>query len=237
MIQFNLLPDIKLQYVKAQRMKHLVMVISVVVASVMVFLMTVLFIKTQTNKNHLSNLDEDIEKYSNQLKNEADVNKILTVQNQILTLNGVDEVTIDGLHEGKPAVERLGGFLSKVTPNEVDISELKVDLVANTMSFTGGADSIKAVNEFVDTLKFTTFSKEEVETNAFSQVVLTSFARNETGLNITSKKAAYQIDVIFDPGVFDITKNVQLKVPNEITTRSVKERPSPLFQQSEGEGQ
>lgn len=231
MIQFNLLPDVKLEYVKAQRTKHLVMVVSVIVAGVMIALMVILFAGTQVQKRHLANLDADIKAKSSQLQNEPDLSKILTVQNQLNTLNGLDENVVDGLHEGKPAVERIGEYLSNITPDEVSISDVKVDLSLKTISFTGSSKSIKAVNEFVDTMKFATFTKQGQETKAFSPVVLKSFGRSG------EDKATYQIEATFDPGIFDTTQQVTLRVPNEISTRSVKERPDPLFQQTSGEGQ
>jgi Tfp pilus assembly protein PilN len=230
MIQFNLLPDVKLEYVKAQRMKHLVMVVSVIIAGVMIALMSVLFVSTQVQKQHLANLQEDISQKSSQLQNEPDINKILTVQNQIVTLNGVDEAALDGLHEGKPATERIGKFITQLTPNGVKIAELKVDFQSNTISITGAAATIKDVNMYVDTLKFTTFDKDGAETAAFKPVVLSSFERaDQDGATDTAK---YKIDATFDPGLFNTTQNVKLKIPvNQVTTRSVTERPLPVFEQ------
>lgn len=230
MIQFNLLPDVKLEYVKAQRTKHLVMVVSVIVAGVMIALMAMLFVGTQVQKRHLANLDTDIKAKSSQLQNEQDINKILTVQNQLLTLNGADDNAVDGLHEGKPATERIGGFIAQLTPEGVTISEMKVDYVSNTISISGAAKAIRDVNRYVDTLKFTTFDKDGAVTAAFKPVVLSSFERKDEDGG--SEIVTYTIEATFEPALFDITKDVKLNIPkNQITTRSVTERPNPVFEQ------
>lgn len=232
MIQFNLLPDIKLEYIKARRTKRMVMLISFVVTGVSVALIVLLFIGVNVvQRRHLSNLDNDISAKTEQLQNEQDIDKILTVQNQLNSLNG--------LHDTKPAANRLGTYLTQITPGEVSISELAVDFTAYTMTFDGSADAIKSVNTFVDTLKFSTYQIEG-ESNGdepltpFSNVVLASFNRSEES-GSSGTTASYQITLTFDPAIFDTTKNVKLTVPDQITTRSIIERPEPLFQQQEGQ--
>lgn len=226
MIQFNLLPDVKLEYIKAKRTKHLVMLISIVSAAVAVGIAVLLFFGVNVvQKAHLNNLGDDIQEMSNQLQEEPDIDKILTVQNQLNSLNG--------LHETKPSTARIGRFVTQMTPNEVAISSLTVNYTENTMQFDGSAEAIKNVNEFIDTMKFTTFKLEEEQRNAFSNVVLSSFDREDAedanGGDI--KTASYSITLTFDPVIFDITKNIKLSVPKQITTRSVTEKPSPLFEQ------
>jgi len=230
MIQFNLLPDVKLEYIKARRTKHLVLLISVITTGVTVGITVMLFIGVGVvQKRHLGNLSKEIKEKSEQLKNEKDIDKILTVQNQ---LNN-----IGGLHDTKPAAERLGGYLEKVTPNEVAISKLAVDFTANTMAFEGKADSLKSVNKFVDTLKFSEYSYSETGADgkpvtttsaAFSSVVLADFNRSDSQ---DGQAVSYKITLSFDPLIFDLKKNITLQIPKGMTTtRSVTERPKPLFQ-------
>ena len=224
MIQFNLLPDIKLEYIKARRTKHLVMLVSFIVTGISVGLVILLFIGVNVvQRTHLNNLDKDIKAKTEELQAEQDIDKILTVQNQLNSVNG--------LHDGKPAADRIGAYLQQITPNEVSISELAIDFGASTITFDGSADSIKSVNKFVDTLKFTDVEGDGDARRAFTNVVLAGFGRN-SGQG-QEGEATYQITLTFDKSVFDITKTVKLKVPNQITTRSVTERPEPLFQPQE----
>jgi len=221
MIQFNLLPDVKLEYIKARRTKHLVMLVSLMAASVTVAITVILFLAVNVvQKEHLGNLSDDIQSKGDHLKNEQDIDKILAVQSQLNSLNG--------LHDGKPAADRLGTYLAQITPNEVSVSELSVDFTAHTMTFDGTAKAIKNVNEFIDTMKFTTYNANGETKDAFSTVVLASFNRTD---NKESDPAAYQITLAFDPVIFDIKQDIKLQVPKKITTRSVTERPDPLFQQ------
>jgi len=200
------------------------------VTAVSVGIMMVLFFGVNVvQKRHLGNLSKDISEKTDQLKKEEDIDKILTVQNQLNNLNT--------LHDAKPAAERLGGYLEKVTPNEVAISKLTVDFGANTIKFEGNAKALRYVNQLIDTMKFSEYKLTEVgEDNepiitrsaAFSSVVLASFDRKD---GEDALPVSYEITASFDPIIFNITKKVSLEIPpSMITTRSVTERPTPLFQ-------
>ena len=62
----------------------------------------------------------------------------------------------------------------------------------------------------------------EADKAAFSDVVLTTFGRDERG-------ASFEITIKFDPSIFDNTKKITIKVPVGVTTRSVTEKPGSLF--------
>jgi hypothetical protein len=218
MIQFNLLPDVKLEYIKAQRAKHLVLSVSLLLsaASIAVFVLLILSVDVLQKKN-ISDLSADIQTYSKQLKGQDNLDKILTVQNQLNALTG--------LHDQKATASRVPGFISQVTPTAATISELNLDFAANKMTITGKAANLDVINTFVDSLKFTQYVTETQTTpiNAFSSVILSSFGRTNNG-------ATYTIDLNFDPVIFKNTSDVSLVVPNIITTRSVTEHPSAVFQ-------
>lgn len=219
MIQFNLLPDIKQQYLKAQRQKHLVVFVSTIATIAAVGLFVVMLLVVQVwQKKSISDLNGDIKKYSNQLSGTNDINKILTVQNQLTSLTG--------LHDEKAVASRMFDYITQTTPDKASISKLDLDFSANTVSISGSADSLATVNTYVDTLKFTTYktSGDAVKSgNAFSQVVLSNFAR-------TSKNTTYTITANFDPTIFSSEQEVALTVPKITTTRSATEQPTDLFQ-------
>jgi hypothetical protein len=220
MIQFNLLPDVKLEFIKARRMKRMVMSISLAAAGVALVIFGGLFVVVNViQRQHMSHLDQDIAKGVAQLQAIPDINKVLTVQNQLASLTS--------LHEQKPAGSRALSYLGKVTPQQASVSEATFDFENNTVSITGSADSLVTVNKFADTLKFTTFTSDanQESQNAFSEVVLTNFAVDDAG-------ATYQLDLKFSPEIFNNTQEVKLKVPDIISTRSQTEKPSDLFQQS-----
>lgn len=225
MIQFNLLPAVKLEYIKTMRTKRLVTSIAVIASLSAVAIMTLLYINVNVvQKQHISNLTKDIDQKVNELEEIKDIDKVLTVQNQLETLTA--------LHEKKPATERVLPYLSKVTPQSATIAKTTVDFPLNTISISGTADSLVTVNKFVDTLKFTNYKvgDDGQQSPAFSEVVLAAFT-------VTSQGATYQIDFKFDPKIFDNTLNVELVVPSIISTRSQTEKPSDLFQPQPQQGE
>jgi len=218
MVQFNLLPSIKLEYIKAVRTKRLVTTVAVIVTTVALSVLALLFVNVNlVQKRHITNLTNDINDKVKQLETIEDIDKVLTVQNQLTALTG--------LHESKPATERVLPFLSKMTPQAATISQASVNFTTNSFVIIGTADSLVTVNKFVDTLKFTKYTVDgnNQEQSAFSEVVLTNFS-------VTNSEATYQIDFKFDPTVFNNTKKVELVVPNIISTRSQTEKPTDLFQ-------
>lgn len=214
MIQFNLLPDIKLEYIRAKRTKHSVMLIAMAVAGTSLAIFVLLFMTVNVlQKQHLNNLGNDIKRDSETLKGVNDLDRVLTVQNQ---LNKLTE-----LHDAKPVISRLKGYIAQVTPAQVSYASIELDIESGTLHFTGSADSLKTVNQFVDTLKFTKYTAgdSEEQKNAFSEVVLTTFGKDDKG-------ASYEINLKFDPAIFASQSNVKLVVPNIVTTRSAVEKPS-----------
>ncbi len=216
MIQFNLLPDVKMEYIKAQRTKRLVISVSVLVTAAALALLVLLSMTVFVfQKQHMNHLTADIAKYGKDLQSTQDLNKILTVQGQLGAL--------PGLHEQKPEVNRLIPFIKQLTPATASISSLNVDFTADTMSITGSADSLQTVNQFIDTLKFTTYNQGDQNPKAFSSVVLSTFGRADKG-------ASYSITLKFAPEIFDNTQSISLTVPNIITTRSELDKPGVLFE-------
>ena len=61
MVQFNLLPDVKQQYIKAVYRRRLITLVCVVVgvAFLVIFVLTFLFVQVNQTR-HLSHLDKDI---------------------------------------------------------------------------------------------------------------------------------------------------------------------------------
>lgn len=124
---------------------------------------------------------------------------MLTVQSQLKSL--------PDLHGQKPYTSRLFGFMDLLTPSNASISELNLDMSAGTLTVTGTASGLDVVNELADALKYSTYTAGDngAPLNAFSNVVLSSFDRNE-------KNATFTIDLNFDPLIFNNANDVNLKV-------------------------
>lgn len=218
MIEFNLLPDVKREYVRARRNKRVTILISALVSGALLAVLVVLFVGVQiVQKKYSGDLSKDIKSETKKLQDTPNINKVLTIQNQLNSLTA--------LHDEKPVATRLLPFITQVTPAKVGIAALELDFETNTIDIKGSSDAISTVNKFVDTLKFTTYKTEDnKEGKAFSGVVLTSFGRDTKG-------TSYNITLKYDPIIFAASSNVTLTVPpNKITTRSETEKPDQLFQ-------
>lgn len=215
-VQFNLLPDVKLEFQQQQRLKRTVYGISALAVAFALVLFILSFVVVDIlQKQLISNANNDIKTYSNKLQAIPNLSKVLTIQNQ---LNALPD-----LHQQKHITSRLFSYLPEITPVKVNIGKLSIDTNASTLDIQGTADTIESVNKFVDTLKFTDFTlnnNADNKTKAFSNVVLTQVDRDD-------KQATYTIDLSFDPTLFSASQSVQLVVPQETTTRSVINSPNP----------
>jgi Tfp pilus assembly protein PilN len=214
MIQLNLLPNVKYNYIKIQRKKRMVLLSVIAISGVSLGIVVILAsIVYGAQKVQLNLLDKNVKNNISKLQKIDELDKILTIQNQLNSL--------PGLHSQKPVTSRLFDFLPQITPVDVQMSNLKLSFDDSTLQITGIAKSLEAVNKFVDTLKFTDYATDKTtdKKRAFSEVVLTSFGRND-------KEATYIVKMKFDPVIFSSdAKTVSLVVPNITSTRSQTEQP------------
>lgn len=215
MIQFNLLPDVKLEYIHTQRLKRLVLGVSLIATAASLFIFLVLASSVYlVQKKSINDLHHDIDSASSELKSQPNVADILTVQGQLNTL--------PSLNSQKPAASRLFAYLSELTPTQATISDLKVDFTQNTITINGNAPSLDIVNTFVDGLKFTSYTVSGgTPASAFSSVVLASFSRNSTS-------ATYSITLNYNPAIFNNADNVSLSVGGQ----QLPQQPSIIFKKS-----
>jgi hypothetical protein len=231
MAQLNLLPDVKLQYIKSRRQKRLVIGLSAIISGTFLVIFIALLIYVRfSQKQYINALTNDINATTDQLKAKQDLDKILTIQNQLNSL--------PALHDQKVISSRLFDYLVQVTPNQATISDVDADFSQNIINIKGNADALSTVNKFADTLKFTDFQSSgdnPAEGKAFSNVVLKTFAVSSTGAQPGRGAITYELEFSFDPVIFASIKNspedkaVVLKIPKIITTRSETEKPASLF--------
>jgi len=208
MVQFNLLPDVKLEYIKTQRTKHFLTVVSVVASAAGIAILLVAIVTVDVvQKKSLSDENNDITHYSTQLKNIPNLNKILTVQNQLSTLTS--------LHEQKPVTSRLFTYISQVTPSQAVLNNIEVNYSNNSLTIGGKAPTLDIVSTFTDTLKATQYtvtgSTTSIPAHAFTSVVLSSFGRDQDG-------ATFTITCSFDPTIFNTDHNITLTVPQPVNS-------------------
>lgn len=221
MIELNLLPDIKLTYIKTRRTKRLVTSVAFLVgaAALIIFIFLLVYVDV-VQKSKINTLNTKIDSTKSQLVGNSSLNKVLTIQKQLQTLPVIESQL--------PVTSRLYGYLAELIPTSLTVSSLQVSFTLNTATLSGNAKDIASVNQFVDTLKFSTFSDAQSKsTPAFSNVVLSSFSlSSSTG---TTSQASYSVTLAFNPKIFSPTENIQLTVPSITTTRSIVNQPTDLF--------
>lgn len=219
MIQLNLLPDLKLDYIKAERSRRLAISISFLVSVGAIVLLLVLLSLQGLQNKHLRDLSKDISNDSKTLQKKPQINKILTVQNQL--------VSLPGLHALKPATPKLFDYLYQVTPSNIFINDMTADFTLNTITIAGTTDKLSSVNKYADTLKFTTYTTADNSkpTPAFSDITLSNFGVDPEAKD-PAQATKYTLTMTYDLPIFDNTKKITLAVPSQITTRSLSE---PLF--------
>lgn len=227
MIQINLLPDVKVEFVNARRLKRTILAVCMLVSTFALAIFALFFISvTVVQKEHLSNLDQDINDYTSQLEATPDIAKILTIQNQLSSLSN--------LHDEKPVASRIFTYIKQLAPTEASIDTLTINFDEQTMIITGKAVNLAAVNKFTDTLKFTSYTVEsDTESDnkpAFSAVTLKEFSLDNSATD-AGKAASYTIEFKYAPEIFSNAGNVKLTIPNQVTTRSETEKPSNVFEE------
>ncbi len=208
-VQINLLPEAKADFVKGQANQARWLKLTVLVAGVLAALFIIVAgLVYGLQRHQLSSAAKNLASAQAQLQQVPDLNKMLTVKNQLNTLIG--------LHDQKHAAGRLFGFLSKVTPAKATISSLAIDFKTSAMTLSGNADSLSTVNALIDTLKLAQMKSDNNPTPqaAFPSVVESSFGSSGGNTN-------YSLNIKFAPSLFDNRlSGVSLVFPSQYNPNS-----------------
>lgn len=208
MIQVNLLPDVKQQYLRAQQTKYLVVVGSVFLSLIFLVVLGLLFLYVQlVQPRHRANIQQDIDAGISTLKEKENSVKIVTVQ-------GVLE-QIPALQDKKLITSSVFTYLSDFTPKSVNYSEIRIDTTTNIMTLSGQADTLEQTNELANNLKSANFSytqnDAQQDVQPFAKVVFTSLGKAEQTTG--GKDVSFQLTFTFNPVMFDQSiKNPKLSV-------------------------
>ncbi len=187
MIEINLVPDVKQELIKAQRVRATVISFAIVIGLISVATVTLLAVYVfgvQTVRSNLAG--ESIKKGASQLANVADLSKTLTIQNQL--------TKISAMHSDKKIDSRIFAVLGAIippAPNDVKVSNLSIDANAGKITIEGQAsNSYAAVEVFKKTvegaqIKFTDDQGDQKLTLA-SNVSTgdTSYGEDSTGAKV-----------------------------------------------------
>lgn len=226
MIELNLLPDIKQEFVAARRQKRVVVVTMVLTSIVSVGVVVLLGFYAFVGQNVRQALaNEAIKSKSKELKAKKDIVRDLTIQNQLSS--------ITQLHEQKPVYERLFDYLKILnpeTPNNISISKVTITPTEdgdNALLIEASAKDYQAITVFKDTLENAQLEyvdpeeddKQTQKIKLFSSVVIsdTGIGKDSSGKQVASFKAT----LLYEANAFawNVT-NSSVRVPNKKTNQS-----------------
>ena len=150
--EVNLVPAIKVEMIHKQKIRNLVMFISIVVCAASVGVVGILGIVKASQDITMSGQDEKLEARSNELTSQSNLTEILTIQEQ---LNKISEI-----EDKKMVLSRVFSLLGILLPSgedKISLSELTADLANTTLSFEAQADAGK--EPFIDYRVLESFKK------------------------------------------------------------------------------
>lgn len=238
MIQLNLLPDLKKEFIKAQKTKGLVITVAVLTTVGAIGLSILLFLYVTFGQQlQISLATDSIAKKSKELADVQDIDQYLTVQNQLASL--------DALHAEKGVYSRLFSFLSILNPsppNNINLHNAQLVTSEKTILFVGTTGSFEALNVFADTLKNAQASyKARGEGDPVKEAIFTQVFIQDSGLARVNNNTvvSFTVKAIYSDPVFDARNtDVVAEVPNITTTQSVTGAPVPsgqLFNEAQPE--
>jgi len=215
MIEINLVPDVKQELIKAQRVRSTVISFAIFIGLAFVAIVTVLAIYAfgvQTVRSSLA--DDSIKKGSEQLAKVEDLSKTLTIQNQL--------TKISTLHDSIKIDSRIFDVLQAIipqAPNDVQISNLTVDSSLNQVTIEGqAANSYAAVEVFKKTIEGAmvkyTDGKDAKEVVLASNVSTgdTSYGEDSSG----AKVLRFTLSFEYAPELLSpLSKNVTVVIGNK----------------------
>ncbi len=233
MLQLNLLPDVKKEFLKAQRTRNSVISICIVVSIIFVGILVVLglLMGGQTIQKNL--VTSDIKKNAATIQNTAEINQYLTVQNQLSQ--------IDTLKADQPTYSRLFDYLQKLnpaSPNNVELTSVKVSSTGTTgtpdsIELQGSTKDFASLDVFKTTLQSATISytksdgEKVKDAPLFTEVVVREASISRS---TDSGRVNFTIEVAYNPDAFDSSaKSITLTVPNKTTSDADRNAPTNVF--------
>lgn len=214
MIEVNLVPDVKQELIRAQRVRAAVISISIlagIIAIGVVVMLAVYSYGVQSVRSAI--LDGNIKSGSDKLASVEDLSKTLTIQNQLEKMSS--------LNSEKTITSRVFDMLNAIIPrepNDVKISNLRVDTSTNFVTIEGQAqNSYAAVEVFRKTIegsivKYTTADQEETQQVPLATNVSTSdtsYGEDSSGVKVLRFTMSFTYATeLFAP----TSKNVKIEV-------------------------
>lgn len=214
MIQLNLLPDIKKELVRAQRMRAKVTMAAIVASLLAIGLLIlsaawVYAVQPITLKYTRDSIDQN----EQLLRQKKDTRKYLTLQNQLSAL--------PELHGNKTIASRLMAFLPVLNPNEpnrIKLTSVVFSKEGTSLTISGRAATFEAQNVFTDTLKHAKlrYSSLEERAPAVTEPMFTSVHLQSSALTRDSgqERVSFTVQATYSENAFsNRVENATVSVP------------------------
>lgn len=136
MFEVNLVPDVKAELLRAQKVRKFVIYIAIMVAAICAAVLLIMGAVIGGQRLKLSGQDKEMTEKSEKILGFENLNLNLTIQDQLGKLSQVGDK--------RKVLSRVFGVLDVILPtgeDEVTISELSINLANSTLSFDGQANS------------------------------------------------------------------------------------------------
>lgn len=198
MIQVNLLPDVKQEYLKAQQTKHTVLVGAVLVSIIVSALTILFFVYVQVvQPQYQKRVQNDIDAGVQEVKKKPNAQRIVTVQ-------GVLE-QVPALKDKQVVTSRIFDYLTQFTPRVVTYNKVNLNLAASSLTIAGSTVSYEKANELANNLKSAQFAYSQGGSDQtiqpFAGVVFNSLGKSESVTD--GKPVSFEITFTFNPVMFD----------------------------------
>lgn len=227
MIYLNLLPDLKKEYLRAQRMRNMVIsgaiITSILAAGGVVLLAMIVYMFQQSI---IDQQKSDIAVNHRRLSSQVEIDKYLTIQNQLSA--------IDGVSGNRAQYARLFDYLKQLNPAppyNVSLYKVDIDEESTIMKIEGAAPNFETVNNFKNTLEEAILQDivdgKNIDTKLFPEPITTEanyVSDNGTPMTI------FNFEMKYSPEAFDNDKkDIKLYVPKMITSDGDQNAPKQMF--------
>jgi hypothetical protein len=230
MIEINLIPDVKREFIHAQKMRNMAITISMLVGAASVGIVVVLGLLLGAQAVHESFARGQVKDQFKALQSVDNIDNVLTIQNQLSKISSINST--------KTMNSRLFdvlGAISPAAPNDIKISSVKLDPTEKTLAIEGSAaNGFAATETFRKTILNTKLESNDgdglVTVPLTEEVTLgeTSYGEGADG----SKVLRFTLSFVYPDGLFDNTlKSLRVITPtNAIDVTDSRTRvPETLF--------
>jgi len=215
MIEINLIPDVKQELIRAERVRSIVISTSIAAGLIAVGVVVALSLYVFGVQSVRGNLSDDaIKKTSQELAGVEDLSKVLTIQNQLSV--------ISSLNDQKKINSRVFDVLLAVVPpapNTVQVSNMLVDSAENTITIEGqspvGYSALEVFKKTIDGAVVMVESDGERSEVKLAEDISTtnvSYGEDSTGAKVLRFTIAFTYpDELFSPKV----SSVVVKLTNQ----------------------